>query len=211
MTKGKSATTPDRKGSKILGLNLGPKTTAEMATIGIHTAAELKAEGWESAFKKLVKKYPHRLNLNMASALIGATLGKDWREIPEAKKAQAKALIKELKPRKPRPASSPRPKQDTSFVEYIIHDQLDSLHVEARRMFGSFGLYCKGRFFGIIHDGCVYLKTDDKTRNPYIKAGMKPFTPNPRQTLKSLYQVPIDILEDADEFHRWAVASISLR
>jgi DNA transformation protein len=37
---------------------------------------------------------------------------------------------------------------------------------------------------------------------------MKPFRPNAKQTLKSYYQVPVDVMEDADELREWAVKAI---
>jgi DNA transformation protein and related proteins len=36
---------------------------------------------------------------------------------------------------------------------------------------------------------------------------MKPFRPNPKQTLKTYYEVPADILEDRELLARWADAA----
>jgi len=36
---------------------------------------------------------------------------------------------------------------------------------------------------------------------------MKPFRPNAKQTLKSFYEVPIDVLEDTEQLASWAVES----
>jgi DNA transformation protein len=36
---------------------------------------------------------------------------------------------------------------------------------------------------------------------------MKPFTPNPKQTLKNYYEVPVDIVESSDHLVEWAVAA----
>ncbi|MFI5305011.1 MAG: TfoX/Sxy family protein, partial [Nitrospiria bacterium] len=44
----------------------------------------------------------------------------------------------------------------------------------------------------------LYFKTDSTTVTLYIKNGMEPFQPNPKQTLKSYYEVPAEIIEDAD-------------
>jgi DNA transformation protein len=33
---------------------------------------------------------------------------------------------------------------------------------------------------------------------------MKSFRPNPRQTLKNYFEVPIDVVEDGGELVRWA-------
>ena len=99
-------------------------------------------------------------------------------------------------------------KKDESFKDFVF-DQLQKLDdVEARRMFGGYGLYKDETFFGIIHRGRVYFKIDHSTVNEYRKHKMKPFRPNAKQTLKSYYQVPADIIEDGDRLCRWAVAAI---
>ena len=65
-------------------------------------------------------------------------------------------------------------------------------------MFGGYGLYQDETFFGIVHKGRLYFKIDDSTVGEYRKRKMKPFRPNAKQTLKSYYQVPLEILEDAE-------------
>jgi DNA transformation protein len=88
-------------------------------------------------------------------------------------------------------------------------DQLQGIDdVEARRMFGGFGLYQDETFFGIIHNGRLYFKIDESTVGEYRKRKMKPFRPNAKQTLKSYYQVPVDVIEDADELREWAVKAV---
>ena len=95
-----------------------------------------------------------------------------------------------------------------SFKDFVL-DQLRNLDgVEARRMFGGYGLYRDETFFGILHKGKLYLKVDESTVAEYSKRKMKPFRPNPRQTLKSYYQVPVEILEDNEQLSEWAVKAI---
>lgn len=99
-------------------------------------------------------------------------------------------------------------KQDGLFKDFVL-DQLQSLDgVEARRMFGGFGLYQDEVFFGIIHKGRVYFKIDDSTVGEYRRRKMKPFRPSARQTLKSYYQVPAEIIEDRDRLRLWALKAI---
>jgi DNA transformation protein len=93
------------------------------------------------------------------------------------------------------------------FVDFVVEQLHDLGEVEARRMFGGFGLYRAGDFFGIVHASRLYLKTDDRTRSAFLAAGMGPFRPTPRQTLRTYYEVPPDVLEDADELCRWARAA----
>lgn len=99
-------------------------------------------------------------------------------------------------------------KKDESFRDFIL-DQLQELGgVEARRMFGGYGLYQDETFFGIIHKGRLYFKIDETTAREYRKRKMKPFRPNAKQTLKSYYQVPVEIIEDADELHEWSLRAL---
>jgi hypothetical protein len=65
--------------------------------VGISTLQQLEKLGWEKALRKLVREFPEALNLNFASAMIGALEGEDWREIDPEKKARARQLIRELR------------------------------------------------------------------------------------------------------------------
>ena len=98
--------------------------------------------------------------------------------------------------------------KDDSFKDFVL-DQLQELNsVEARRMFGGHGLYQDETFFGIVHKGRLYFKTDEHTVAAYRRRKMKPFRPNPKQTLRSYYQVPVEIIEDGDRLGAWAEAAI---
>ncbi len=85
-----------------------------------------------------------------------------------------------------------------SFKEFVLEQLSLPEEVEPRYMFGDWGLYCGEVFFGIIADGRLYLKTDAASRARYVKKGMGPFRPNPKQTLVTYYEVPVDIIEDRD-------------
>ena len=99
-------------------------------------------------------------------------------------------------------------KKDESFRDFVV-DQLRELDdVEARRMFGGHGLYRDETFFGIIHKGKLFFKVDESTVVEYRKLKMKPFRPTAKQTLKSYYQVPLDIIEDADNLREWAMKAV---
>ncbi|NOT22846.1 MAG: TfoX/Sxy family protein [Nitrospiraceae bacterium] len=95
------------------------------------------------------------------------------------------------------------PKHD-GFRDFVL-DQLDDLPgLTYRAMFGGYGLYQRDTFFGIIHKGRLYFKTDRITAPRYRDRGVKPFTPTSTQTLKNYYEVPIDVLEAPDDLIRWA-------
>ena len=98
---------------------------------------------------------------------------------------------------------------DESFKDFVL-DQLHDLgEVDCRRMFGGYGLYGNGVFFGIISQARLYFKTTPSTRIAYVQRGMQPFRPNARQTLRSYYEVPVDILEDHALLTRWAQQAVA--
>jgi len=91
-----------------------------------------------------------------------------------------------------------------SFPDFVI-DQLRALEeLECRSMFGGYGLYLGEVFFGILFKGRLYFKTGEASRPKYVEKGMKPFRPSAKQTLKSYYEVPIEVLEDHDALVAWA-------
>lgn len=99
------------------------------------------------------------------------------------------------------------PKHD-GFKDFVL-DQLTNLRgITCRAMFGGYGLSLKGTFFGIIHKGRLYFKVTPETVDQYKTHGMKPFRPNPKQTLKSFYEVPVDVIEDAEQLNEWAEQSV---
>jgi len=92
--------------------------------------------------------------------------------------------------------------KDDSFKDFVLYQIQELDDVEARRMFGGYGLYQDETFFGIIHKGRLYFKIDERTVGEYRRRKMKPFRPNANQTLKSYYQVPVDVIEDADQLRQ---------
>ena len=98
--------------------------------------------------------------------------------------------------------------RDEGFLTFV-QDQLEALgDLTCRPMFGGYGLYHGEVFFGIIARGQLYFKTEATTRQHYLQRGMKPFRPSATQTLKTYYEVPADILEDASALVAWARQAI---
>jgi DNA transformation protein len=99
------------------------------------------------------------------------------------------------------------------FVDYVIEQLAGWGEVSARRMFGGAGLYCDGVMFGLIADDVAYLKVDDSNREDFVKAGSSAFNPYPEKTqtyVMSYYEVPADVLEDAEELGRWAERALAV-
>lgn len=79
------------------GRNIGPVTGGELRSIGVETVEKFKRLGWERTFRLMVQHYPHRLNLNMAVGLLALQEDQDWRKLDPDLKAEARALILDLK------------------------------------------------------------------------------------------------------------------
>ncbi len=92
----------------------------------------------------------------------------------------------------------------------FVADQLSGLgEVSTRRMFGGWHISHGGVFFAIVFKERLYFKTSEKSRTRYEAMGMGPFRPRSQVTLKSLYEVPVDILEDAGDLTLWAREAIA--
>ncbi len=77
-------------------------------------------------------------------------------------------------------------------------------------MFGGHGLYQGDRFFGILMDGRLYFKTDERSRGDYVARGAAAFTYEKTKRIVSThyYEVPPEILESRDELVVWASRAI---
>jgi DNA transformation protein len=95
------------------------------------------------------------------------------------------------------------PKND-GFKDFVLDQLADLRGLTCRAMFGGYGLYHREKFFGIIHKGRLYFKTDQTTAPRYRDRGMKSFKPTSNQTLKNYYEVPVEVLEDSDDLSTWA-------
>lgn len=83
--------------------------------------------------------------------------------------------------------------------------------LRARRMFGGVGLYSGELFFGIVAFDRLWFKVDDSNRADYENRGMGPFKPFPdRPTAMSYFEIPTDLLDDAEELRVWAMRSVAI-
>lgn len=94
------------------------------------------------------------------------------------------------------------------FKDFILDQLADLRGVTARAMFGGHGLYHRSTFFGIIHKDRLYFKVTASAMPLYKEHGMQPFRPNAKQTLTSFYEVPIEVLEDAEALTEWATEAV---
>jgi len=97
-----------------------------------------------------------------------------------------------------------------TFLAYVLEQLTGLPRLRSRRMFGGVGIYSDDRFFGLLDDNILYLKVDDASRGDFIARGMGPFRPFPDKPDYAMgyYQVPADVLEDAELLLRWAYQAV---
>lgn len=96
------------------------------------------------------------------------------------------------------------------YLQYVLEQLAKLPSVNYRRMFGGAGLYSDVTFFAIIASDTLYFKVDDKTRLAYEARGMgafRPYKDRPEWSM-SYFEVPADVLEDADELVVWARGAV---
>jgi len=98
------------------------------------------------------------------------------------------------------------------YLAYIL-EQLEGLgDLRSRRMFGGVGLYRGELFFGLIDDDTLFFKSDSTNSAEYIARKMPRFMPFPArpEAVMAYYQVPADIVEDAESLVAWARKSVAV-
>jgi DNA transformation protein len=77
--------------------------------------------------------------------------------------------------------------------------------VEAKPMFGGFGLFLDGLMFGLIAERTLYFKVDSRSKEEFAARGLEPFTyvkqNKPMQL--SYWQAPDECLDNSDAMLEW--------
>ena len=91
------------------------------------------------------------------------------------------------------------------FRDRMLGRLLPAGPVEARAMFGGFGLYLDGVMFGLIAYDRLYFKADDSNRQDFLDAGTAPFSyqGKNRPIELSYYEVPVAVLDDPAALTDW--------
>lgn len=95
------------------------------------------------------------------------------------------------------------------FRDYVLDQLRIVAPVTAKAMFGGVGIYSRGLFFALIAEDVLYFKVDATTRTAYEERGSQPFNPFGKGTM-GYYQLPEDILEDADELREWMRGALAV-
>ena len=95
----------------------------------------------------------------------------------------------------------------SEFVEHVVETMRRFGPVEAKSMFGGWGLYHQGLFFALIAEDALYIKTDDGNRADFEALGLEPFVYAMKdgETLTMSYRAaPEEALESPDVMAEWA-------
>lgn len=94
----------------------------------------------------------------------------------------------------------------SEFVAYLAEVFEDFGPIEAKRMFGGYGIYRDALMFALVSDDVLYLKTDEAMAAELAALGMPPFeyTKQGKRTQISYYMAPAEIFDDPDTAKRWA-------
>ena len=90
----------------------------------------------------------------------------------------------------------------------FIEDLVEPLgHVSTRRMFGGLGVFYRGLMFALIVNDVLHFKVDKENRSDFEVLDMEPFSyirKGKKRGLKSYWTVPVDVLDNEDEFLVWS-------
>lgn len=95
------------------------------------------------------------------------------------------------------------------FRDYVLDQLRATAPVTARPMFGGVGIYSRGLFFALIAEDVLYFKVDATTRKAYEERGSQAFNPFGKGRM-NYYELPEDVLEDADELRAWMDAALAV-
>lgn len=92
------------------------------------------------------------------------------------------------------------------FVDHLLDLLAGFGPIQAKAMFGGYGIYKRNRMFAIVIEDILFFKVDGKTKDDFEVRGLKPFTyqRNNREISLSYYQAPAEALEDPRAMREWA-------
>ena len=73
--------------------NMGPKSSAWLASVGVHTLEEVAELGVVETYLRVKSAYPDKVSLNLLYGLQAALLDLPWNELPPDIKAELKRQV----------------------------------------------------------------------------------------------------------------------
>jgi DNA transformation protein len=94
----------------------------------------------------------------------------------------------------------------SEYIDFLREQFASFGAIEARRMFGGWGIYHQGLMFALVIADTLYLKADAELAPRFQALGLGPFQypRSERLVALSFYQAPEEIYDDPDEAKRWA-------
>lgn len=91
------------------------------------------------------------------------------------------------------------------FLNYVLDQMAFIRGLNARTMFGGYGLYQDELIFAIIINDMLYLKADDATQSEFEAKGLMPFSyaSRGRTVTMQYYEAPTEVFENIDEMRYW--------
>ena len=94
----------------------------------------------------------------------------------------------------------------SEFVEYLKEAFREFGPIQARKMFGGYGIYHDGLMFGLVADDTLYLKADSESQAEFVNNGLVQFMYDKKgkKVAMSYYIAPVEALENPLQLRRWA-------
>ncbi len=94
----------------------------------------------------------------------------------------------------------------TEFVDSLEDVFAQFGAIQAKRMFGGYGIYHEGLMFGLVADDVLYLKADKTSSGLFDALGLPPFqyTKGDKTMKMSYCLAPEVIFDDPDQAREWA-------
>lgn len=97
-------------------------------------------------------------------------------------------------------------KKQSQFVEFL-HEAFEEFGpVEARRMFGGYGIYHDGLMLGLVENDTLYLKADNSSKKYFKSKNLSQFQYKRKDKMvkMSYYRAPEEIFDNQSEATVWA-------
>ena len=94
----------------------------------------------------------------------------------------------------------------SEFITYLLEQLAPLGDVQARAMFGGFGIYRGERMFALVAEDTFYIKVDDVNRGEFDARGLQPFRYEMRGEKKQMnyWQSPAEAMDDREMLCEWA-------
>jgi DNA transformation protein len=93
-----------------------------------------------------------------------------------------------------------------AFANYVVELMAGFAPVQAKPMFGGFGIYWQGLMFALIADERLYFKADDQSQGRFEARGLGPFTYEFKGKVGHLryYEGPAEVYDEPEHMAQWA-------